>query len=49
MSLWKTLTKIGNAVIEEGMKQQSKQMGRPGRVSSGGRNEVETIAGKTLR
>ena len=26
MSFWKTLTKIGNAVIEEGMKQQSKQM-----------------------
>jgi len=49
MSFWKTLAKIGNAVIEEGRKQQSKQMRNGSRNASTGRTEVPTIGGRTLR
>jgi hypothetical protein len=49
MSFWKTLTKIGKAVIEEGMKQQSKQLRNGSRNAATGRTEVPTIEGKTLR
>lgn len=49
MSFWKTLAKIGNAVIEEGMEQQSKQMRNGSRNVVTGRNEVQTIGGKTPR
>lgn len=49
MSFWKTLAKIGNAVIEEGMKQQSKQMRNGSRNWTTGRMEVPTIGGRTLR
>ncbi|NLH92731.1 MAG: hypothetical protein GX466_00690 [Candidatus Cloacimonetes bacterium] len=49
MSFWKTLAKIGNAVIEEGMKQQSKQMRNGSRNSATGRMEVPTVGGRTFR
>ena len=49
MSFWKTIAKIGNAVIEEGRKQQSKQMRTGSRNPSTGRTEVPTVGGKTIR
>ncbi len=49
MSLLKTLKKIGNVVIDEAMKQQSKQMRSGSRNPATGRTEVPTIGGKTLR
>lgn len=49
MSFWKTLTKIGNAMVEEGLKERSKQMGNKSRTAASERTEVPTIEGKTLR
>lgn len=49
MSIWKTLGKIGNALIEEGMKQQSKRMKYGTKNPTTGRKEVPTVGGKTFR
>lgn len=49
MGFWKTLAKVGNAVIEEGMKQQSKQMRNGTRNATTGKIETQTVGGKTFR
>ena len=49
MGFWKTIAKIGNTVIEEGMKQQSQKVRNGNRNSVTGRKEMQTIGGKTLR
>lgn len=49
MSFLKTLKKIGDAVIEEGRRQQSKRMRDGSRNPTTGRKEVPTVGGMTYR
>lgn len=49
MSFWKTVAKIGNAVIDEAKKRQSKQMRSGSRNPATGRKEVPTVGGRTFR
>lgn len=49
MNFWKTLSKIGNAMIEEGLKESSKQKRNSSRNSAAGKTEVQKIGDKTLR
>jgi hypothetical protein len=49
MSFWKTLSKIGNTMIEEGLKESGKQKRNGSRNSATGVTEVQKIGGKTLR
>lgn len=49
MSLLKALKKIGNAIVEDAMEQQIKRMRNGTRNTVTGKNEVQTIGGKTLR